>query len=84
MSEEAQPAPSMRHTKTFKKYTDEYDQEVVDHVREWGSSREGIVFHEDNSIVKVTGVAEKIDSLLGELKKRYDYIPPEERESGDS
>ena len=80
MSEAGTDAPKMRTCKTFKKYTDEYEEQVVAYVREWGQTHDDIVFHEDNSIVKVTATADMIGKLLGVLKERFDYIPPEMRE----
>ncbi|NRA95118.1 MAG: hypothetical protein HRU14_02810 [Planctomycetes bacterium] len=76
-------APFIRHTKTFKKYKDEFEPRVVDHVREWAKTEELLAFHEDNSIVKVTGAKEQIDGLLETLKSRFDYTPPEDAEDGE-
>lgn len=72
--------PFIRHTKTFKKYKDEFEPRVVDYVREWAQTEELLAFHEDNSIVKVTGTKEQIAGLLDTLKSRFNYIPPEDRE----
>jgi len=72
--------PFLRHTKTFKKYKDEYEPRVVDYVREWAQTEELLAFHEDNSIVKVTGAPEQIEGLLATLLSRFNYIPPEDRE----
>ena len=80
MSETGANAPFIRFSKTFKKYTDEFEPRVVDYVREWAGTQELLAFHEDNSIVKVTSDAEMIEKLLGVLKERFDYIPPEMRE----
>ena len=77
-------APFIRYTKTFKKYKDEFEPRVVDHVREWAKTEEILVFYEDNSIVKVTGAKEQIDGLLETLKRRFNYIPPEDREDADA
>ena len=80
MSEAGSDAPQMRYTKTFKKYTDEFEEQVVSYVREWGQTHDEIVFYEDNSIVKVTATEDMVEKLLGVLKERFDYIPPEMRE----
>ena len=77
------PAPFIRCTKTFKKYKDEFEPQVVDFVREWAGTADLIAVHEDNSIIKVTGSKEQIDGLLDVLKSRFDYIPPEDREEAD-
>jgi hypothetical protein len=66
-------------TKTFKKYTSEFDAKVVDYVRDWARSAALKAFHEDRSIVKVTGTQAEIVGLLEVLKERFGYIPPEER-----
>ena len=78
--------PFIRYTKTFKKYTAEFELRVVDHVREWAKTEEILAFHEDNSIVKVTATKEQVDGLLSTLKDRFNYVPPEEGsdESSDS
>lgn len=73
-------APFIRYTKTFKKYKDEFEPRVVDYVREWAKTEELLAFHEDNSIVKVTGAKEQVDELLATLKSRFNYVPPEDRE----
>ena len=73
--------PSMRYTKTFKKYTSEFEAPVVEHVRIWAKADKSIVFYEDKSIVKVTSTQARIAALLEELKTRFNYIPPEERET---
>lgn len=81
-------APALRHTKTFKKYTSEYEPAVVEAVRQWAKISGAVVMHEDKSIVKVTASQERIAALLSELKARFNYIPPEDREeakpAGDS
>ena len=76
-------AIEMLFTKTFKKYKDEYVPEVVAYVKEWAKGQELRAFHEDNSIVKVTGGKRQIEGLLGELKEKFDYTPPEEEEQQD-
>lgn len=73
-------APQIQYTKTFKKYKEEYEPKVVDYVRGWAKKAKLQAFHEDNSIVKVTGTKEQIDSLLATLKTDFGYIPPEDRE----
>ncbi len=75
--------PFVRYTKSFKKYTEEYEARVVDYVREWASTADLLTWHEDNSLIKVTGTKEQIDDLLKTLKTRFNYIPPEEREDSD-
>mgnify|MGYP001270560847 CR=1 FL=1 len=82
MSESA--SPFIRYTKTFKKYTGEFEPRVVDYVREWAQAGDVLAFHEDNSIVKVTGSKERVDGLLATLKERFNYIPPEDREDASS
>ncbi|MSR75273.1 MAG: hypothetical protein EXS14_07380 [Planctomycetes bacterium] len=72
--------PVLRFTKTFKKYTSEYQAPVVEHVRAWAKADSTIVFHEDKSIVKVTGTQAHIVALLAELKSRFNYTPPEDLE----
>ncbi len=73
-------AIEMLFTKTFKKYKAEYRPDVVDYVREWAKEQKVKAFHEDNSIVKVTGGKRLIEGLLEELKEKFDYTPPEEEE----
>ena len=72
--------PFLRYTKSFKKYTDEYEAKVVDFVREWAQTQDLFAWHEDNSLIKVTGSEAQIQALLEVLKERFAYIPPEERE----
>ena len=86
---ESVAAPTMLHTKSFKKYTSEYEPAVVAYVREWAAAHPEIRFHEDNSLVKITTSKAMVERLLGVLKERFSYIPPEERtppkgESSDS
>ena len=76
-------APFIRHTKTFKKYKDEFEPRVVDYVREWAKTEELLASHEDNSILKVTGTQEQIQELLATLKTRFNYVPPEDREDDE-
>lgn len=73
----------MKFTKSFKKYTDEYQPEVVDFVREWAREAGPEAVHEDNSLIKVTGSEEQISALLAMLKERFSYVPPEELKDGD-
>lgn len=72
-------AVSMQYTKTFKKYTAEYEAPVVDYVRSWARTEKLLAFHEDKSIVKVTGTDLQVKALLATLKDRFGYIPPEDR-----
>jgi hypothetical protein len=74
------PTVQLRHTKTFKLYTDEFDARVVEHVRAFAKARPAVTFHEDKSIVKVTSTSADIRALLDDLKTRFNYIPPEDRE----
>ncbi len=74
------PQVALRYTKTFKKYTEEYAPAVVEFVRTWAKTTPLSAFHEDASIVKVTGTKPEIDGLLATLKEKFAYIPPEERE----
>jgi hypothetical protein len=67
----------LRYTKSFKKYTEEYEPRVVDYVREWAPTADLFAWHEDNSLIKVTGTKAQIDGLLEVLKDRFAYIPPE-------
>lgn len=78
------PTVPLRYTKTFKLYTAEFDARVVEHVRAFAKARASLTFHEDKSIVKVTGTQPDITSLLDELKQRFNYIPPEDREEKKS
>lgn len=77
----SETAPYIRFTQTFKKYTEEYEPKVVEFVREWARAQGHIVWHEDHSIIKVTGSRHQIDELLGVLKERFSYIPPEQRKA---
>jgi hypothetical protein len=72
------PAVTVKYTKTFKKYTDEFEAPVVDYVRSWARAEPLMAFHEDNSIVKVTGTDLHIKTLLATLKSRFHYVPPED------
>ncbi|MAG57386.1 MAG: hypothetical protein CMJ83_13930 [Planctomycetes bacterium] len=83
MTESTSNAPFLRHTKSFKKYTEEYELRVVDYVREWGKTEALLAVHEDNSLLKVTGSKEQIEGLMGVLKQRFNYIAPEDREDAD-
>lgn len=78
------PTVPLRYTKTFKLYTAEFDARVVEHVRAFAKARASLTFHEDKSIVKVTGTQPEITTLLDELKQRFNYIPPEDREEKKS
>jgi hypothetical protein len=79
------PAPFVRYTKTFKKYKDEAEPRVIAYVREWAQTQELFAFHEDNSIIKVTGSLPQVQELLDVLKSRFNYIPPEDRKDpGDA
>lgn len=77
----SETAPFIRISQTFKKYTGEYEPKVVDFVREWARAQGQLVWHEDHSIIKVTGSRHQIDELLGVLKERFSYIPPELRKA---
>lgn len=72
--------PFIRYTKSFKKYKAEYVPAVVDYVRSWARTEKLLAFHEDHSLVKVTGSKLQIETLLATLKERFAYIPPEDRE----
>ena len=72
--------PFLRYSKAFKKYTEEYEPAVVDYVRSWARTENLLDFYEDKSIVKVTGSKLQIETLLGTLKERFGYIPPEDRD----
>lgn len=76
-------ATGLRYTKSFKKYTDEFQPEVVEHVRQWARVQDLAAIHEDASLVKVTGSKQQIESLLAELKEKFDYVPPEDRGKGE-
>ena len=73
-------AVELRYTKSFKKYTNEFNADVTEHVRSWSSGQELMAFHEDDSLVKVTGTKRQITALLEDLKEKFDYIPPEDAE----
>ena len=77
---DAAPPTTLRYTKTFKKYTEEFEPAVVEFVRQWAKSNVIAAFHEDASIVKVTGSDAQVRGLLGTLKEKFGYVPPEERE----
>lgn len=76
--------PFLKFTKSFKKYTEEFTPAVVDYVRSWARTENLLGFHEDKSLVKVTGTKLQIETLLGTLKERFGYIPPEMREDKKS
>ena len=69
--------------KSFKKYKDEYEPKVVDYVREWAKNTKLMAFHEDKSLVKVTGTKSQITGLMAELLEKFDYVPPEDRKEDE-
>jgi len=72
-------AVMLRYTQSFKKYTSEYDPKLVEHVRTWAQGQSLIAFHEDNSLVKVTGTKAQVDELLEQLKELFGYLPPDRK-----
>jgi len=63
---------NVKHTKTFKKYTDESKAEVINAVRAWIGEREDkFSFYEDASIIKITGVQTDIDEMVVDLRGRF-------------
>ena len=68
MSDQAQ----VKHTKTFKKYTDQHNPELVEAVRGYAAARSDVVsLYEDDSIVKVTGLAGDVDEMVDSLRSRF-------------
>ena len=65
----------VKHTKSFKKYTDEYRPELVDAVRTYASGRPGFSVHEDKSILKVTATKGEIDAMCVDLRGRFGPLP---------
>jgi hypothetical protein len=51
----------------------------VDYVREWAPTADLFAWHEDNSLIKVTGTEQQVNGLLDILKERFGYVPPEMR-----
>ncbi|MFT7618129.1 MAG: hypothetical protein ACI97A_001769 [Planctomycetota bacterium] len=65
-------APIVKHTKSFKKYSDESRTEVVDACRKWGQDRpEKFELYEDASIVKLTGIQSDVDEMVEDLRGRF-------------
>ena len=63
---------NVKHTKTFKKYSDESRSEVIEAARAWTASHEGkFQFYEDASIIKITGVQSDIDEMVNDLRGRF-------------
>lgn len=66
------PAPRVKHSKSFKKYGDEFRPEVVAAAREWALAHaERVSVHEDASLIKITGLKEDIDTMVSELRSRF-------------
>ncbi len=65
-------APFVKHTKSFKKYSDQCRPEVVEACRAWALERpDRFEIHEDASIVKVTGSQEDVDEMVASLRERF-------------
>ncbi len=73
-------ASKVKHTKTFKKYRDEFRPEVVEATREWAKQHaDKISIYEDASIVKVTGIPADIDAMIASLRERFGEELPGEK-----
>ncbi len=65
-------APVVKHTKSFKKYSDECRKEVVDACRQWATERsDKFQIFEDASIIKVTGVQADVDAMVEDMRGRF-------------
>ena len=74
----------VRHTKSFKKYSEEFRPEVVNAARSWANERpEKLAFYEDNSIVKITGSKDDIDEMVASLRGRFGSPLPGETVAKD-
>ena len=73
----------IKHTKTFKKYTEECRSEVVDAVRAYIQGRADFAMHEDASIVKVTARKQDIDEMVTILEARYGALYNETEPASD-
>ena len=65
-------APVVKHTKSFKKYSDECKPEVIEACRKWAQDRpDKFQIFEDASIIKVTGIQADIDEMVEDLRGRF-------------
>ncbi|MCA9320593.1 MAG: hypothetical protein KDB53_07655 [Planctomycetes bacterium] len=64
--------PTVRHTKSFKKYSDEARLEVVDATRSWAEARpDRFQVYEDASLIKVTATQDEVEELVTYLRGRF-------------
>ena len=72
----------VQHTRTFKKYTEEFQVDMVEAVRAYCQGREDLPLYEDDSIVKITGTAAAIEEMCTNLRARFGALPgdPEPKE----
>lgn len=62
----------VKHTKTFKRYGEQFKSDVVDATRAWAEARpETFALFEDASIIKVTATQEEIDEMVESLRSRF-------------
>lgn len=63
---------TVRHTKSFKKYSAECRTEVVAAARSWAEARpDKLAVHEDASLIKITGIAADVDEMVTYLRGRF-------------
>ncbi len=63
---------AVKHTKTFKKYGDEYRPDVVEATRTWVKDHPSqFEVYEDASIIKVTGTPDDVDAMVKSLRERF-------------
>ena len=71
----------VKHTKTFKRYGEQFKAEVVDATRSWAEARpEAFSIYQDASIIKVTADQELIDEMVESLRSRFGTPLPGEDE----
>lgn len=67
-------AAFVKHTRSFKKYTAEYREDLVEAART-AAALETLEMYEDASIVKITGSKEDIDKMCADLREKFGPLP---------